>query len=181
MASNITTKLDFQVMHLVPSIVYVTKAAQADYFSFTNYAGVIPLNATTFTVANDTASDVNDTISYGSGKINNAGTAYSATSTSLVLDSVVATRIPPYYVLTISGEIMYCTADSAPTTTAGTITVRRGCLGTTASATGVAQNDPIYILNQVVMDSASVGKEIIMFYPLPNEPGVKLFSAQRES
>jgi len=181
MASNITTKYDFQVMHLVPSVVFVAKAAQADYFSFTNYPGVIPVNASTFTIVNDTASCVNDTVSYGSGKINNASTAYTATTTSIVVDSVVATRLPPYYILTASGEIMYCTADSTPTTTGSTLTVRRGCLGTTASATGVANNDPIYILNQVVMDSSSVGKEILMFYPMPVDPGVKLFSAQRES
>jgi hypothetical protein len=181
MASNITTKYDFQVMHLVPSIVFVAKAAQADYFSFTNYPGVIPLNAITFTIVNNTTSCVNDTVTYGGAKVNNASTAYTATTTSVVIDGCVGTRLPPYYVLTASGEIMYVTADSTPTTTSSTLTVRRGALGTTASATGLADNDPLYVLNQVVMDSSSVGKEVLMFYPLPTEPGAKLFSAQRES
>jgi len=181
MASNITTKYDLNLMHLAMDVVLVAKAAQGDYFSTTKYPGVVPINATTMTIVNNTVSSVNDTVTYLGAKVNNAGTAYSATSTSIVIDTVVATRLPPYYVLTASGEIMYVDVDSAPTTTAATLTVRRGCLGTTASATGLADNDPLYILNQIAMDSSSVGKEIILVYALPNDPRTPVFSAQRDA
>ena len=177
MASNLTTKYYFQLMHTIVDVIRVTKAAQADYFSLTNYPGAIPLNATTFTSVNDTASCVNDTITYGPMKVN--GTI-AATVTTLVVDSCVGTRLLPYYLMSsTSGEIMYVTADSTPTTTSSSLTIRRGVLGTTAAT--LTDNDPLYVLNQLVMDSSSVGAEMIMIYPLPSDPGAKMFSAQRES
>lgn len=180
-AANITTKYDFQVMHLIPDIVFVTKATQNDWMSFTKYPGVLVLSMHGFTVANNATTNAIDQITYGVAKVNNASTAYTATDTSIVIDGCVATCIVPYYAMTVSGEILYVTADSGTTSTSGTLTVRRGALGTTASATGLADNDPIYILNQVYFSASGVGKVIMAVLPLPIDPGVKLFAAQNSA
>lgn len=180
-AANITTKYDMQVMHLIPDIVKIAKATQNDWLSFTKYAGVILMNGHTFTIVNNATTNLVEDVTYGVGKINNTGTAYTASSTSIVYDGAAATRIVPNYILTASGEIMYCTADSGKATTGGTLTVQRGCLGTTASATGLADNDPIYFLNQVYVSNAQVGLDFLLVYPLPNDPGVQLFKAQNSA
>jgi hypothetical protein len=180
-AANITTKYDMQVMHLVPDVVKVAKTTQSDWLSFTKYPGVIILNAHVFTVANNATTNGVETVTYGVGKVNNGSTAYTATTTTVAFDGAVATRIVPCYVLTASGEIMYVTADSGTTSTSGNLTVRRGCLGTTASATGLADNDPLYFLNQIYLGGSSVGLDFIFVMPLPQDPGTPMFSAQRES
>ena len=179
--ADITTKYDMQMMHLIPDVIKLSKAADNDTFSLTKYAGVILIGKHVFTVANNATTNNDEYVSYGVGKVNNTSTAYTATSTSIVYDGAAATRIIPGYVLTASGEIMYVIADTGKATTGGTMTVRRGCLGTTASATGLADNDPLYFLNQIVMTDAAVGIEFLLVFPLPNDPGVPLFSAQRES
>jgi hypothetical protein len=180
-AANITTKYDFQVMHLIPDIVFVAKTTQNDWMSFTKYPGVLVLSMHGFTVVNNATTNAIDQITYGVGKVNNTGTAYTATTTTVAFDGAVATRLYPCYIMTSSGEIMYATADSGATSTSGNLTVRRGCLGTTASATGLADNDPLYFLNQVYFSASGVGKVIMMVYPLPQDPGVKLFAAQNSS
>ena len=180
-AANITTKYDFQFMHLVPDLVSVTKATQNDWFSFTKYPGVIVMANHLFTVANNATTNANEHITYGVAKVNNGSTAYTATDTSIVFDGAVATRIVPCYVRTSSGEILYVSADSGTTTTTGTLTVRRGALGTTASATGLADNDPLYFLNQVYLAETGVGLIQMLVLPLPQDPGVPVFKAQNSS
>jgi hypothetical protein len=181
MASDITTKVDFQLMHLVPDVVLVSKTTQYDTISFTKYPGVLVLNAQVFTIANNATTNVTETITYGVGKVNNTGTAYTATSTSIVYDGAAATRIAPYFIMTASGEIIKVIADSGKATTGGTMTVQRGCYGTTASATGLADNDPIYFMNQLLLGSTSVGLVTMLIFPLPQDAGVPLFKAQNSS
>lgn len=180
-AADITTKYDMQMQHLQIDVIKVAKATDSDWLSLTNYPGVIVLGRHVFTVANAANTNNDEFISYGVGLVNNEGTAYTATSTSIVYDGAAATRKVPGYVMTASGEIMYVIADTGKATTGGTLTVRRGCLGTTASATGLANNDPLYFLNQLVLTDSAVGLVILTVVPLPADPGVPLFSAQRES
>jgi hypothetical protein len=74
---------------------------------------------------------------------------------------------------------MFVTADTAVGGAAGTITDKRGALGTTA--VNIADNAPLYVLNQIFLGAAAVGKVVLMVMPLPTDPSVPLFSAERES
>jgi hypothetical protein len=175
MASNLTTKYDFQMMHHVTDVVTVTKAAQNDYFSFAKYPGVFVIAANVLTSIADTVTNVFESPQYGTMKANGAVAA--TTTTSVVFDNASATRIVPYYVLNATtGEIMYVTADSGTTTTSGTLTVRRGVLGTTATA--IADNAPLYVLNQIVLSTSTVGQVLLQVMPLPMDPGTPLFKAE---
>jgi len=180
-AADITTKYDLQMMHIVPDVIKVTKATDSDWLSLTKYPGVIVLGRHVFTVANNATTNNDEFISYGVGKVNNSSTAYTATSTTIAYDGAAATRITPGYALTASGEIIYIIADSGKASTSGNLTVRRGCLGTTASATGVADNDPLYFLNQIVLTDSAVGVVFLVVLPLPADPGTPLFKAQNSS
>lgn len=176
--ADLTTKYDFQVMHLVPNILKVAKVTQADWISYTKYKGVIPISAFNMSLTNNTGVCAVEAPIYAQMKVNNTGTAYTATSTSVVTDVAPITRLAPYYVFTQGGEIMEVTADATPATAVGTLTVRRGCLGTTASATGLADNDILYIMNMINLSASTLGQTLVLVYPLPNDPGAPLFKAQ---
>jgi len=151
---------------VMPLNLMVTKVTQNDWIAIAGVRGVwFPVGVVATTAANTA-----ETFTYGTLAINNAGTAYSATDTSIVVGTVKATRKVPYYVLTGGGEIMEVTADSAPTTTAATLTVRRGVLGITASATGLANTNVCHILNQLILTSSAVGTLLIRASPMVGEP-----------
>jgi hypothetical protein len=177
MSADLTTKVDFQLMHLVPDILMVTKTAQSDWVNL-NYPGVIVLNGAVFTSVADTVTNALETITYGSVK---STAAYATvTTTSIVVDSGSITRLLPYYIFNgTTGEMMLVTADSAPGSAGATLTVKRGCLGTTATA--IADNAPLYVMNQIFLGNASVGKVMLVVLPLPRNPGAKLFAAQNSS
>ena len=176
--ADLTTKYDFQVMHLVPNILKVAKVTQADWVIYTKYKGVIPFCAFNMSLTNNSGVCAVEAPIYGQMKVNNTGTAYTATSTSIVTDVAPITRKDPYYVFTQGGEIIEVTTDATPGTAVGTLTVKRGCLGTTASATGLADNDILYIMNMINLSASTLGQTLMMVYPLPNDPGVPLFKAQ---
>jgi hypothetical protein len=164
----------FKTQHDLPVFVKITTATTADWTTLP-YPGFIPLGAV---VANITGNEI-PAFTYKTAAINNSGTAYSATDTSIVIGTAAATRIPPYYLMTSSGEIIYVASDSAPTTSAGTLTIRRGALGTTASATGLANTNVVSILNMVVLTNTIVGATIIYGIPLPADSNVLLGAAKR--
>jgi hypothetical protein len=177
-AADLTAKVDFQMMHLVPDVIEVTKATQSDWVNL-KYPGVLVLNGgAVFTSTADTVTNSAETISYGTMKAN--GAVATTTGTAVIYDSASITRLLPYYILNgTTGEMMYVTADTAAGGAAGTITVRRGVLGTTAVA--IADNAPFYVMNQIVLGSANVGKVFLMVLPLPSDPGTPLFKAQNSS
>jgi hypothetical protein len=168
-AAEITEKV-FNYNGEIPVIFRFTKATTADWVVFGNYPGVLNCRGTLYTGADEA------TLSFGTAAINNSGTAYSATSTSIVIGTAAITRVPPYYIQTTSGEIILVLTDSAPTTSAGTLTVQRGCLGTTASLTGLAHTNTVYILNIVVFGAATTGVVTGRFTPMPTNPGAQLFA-----
>ena len=175
--ADLTTKVDFTLQHLVADIVMVTKVTQSDWINFV-YPGVIVLNAAVFTSIADTVTNVLETITYGTMK---STAAYATvTTTSIVIDSASITRLLPYYILNgTTGEIMYVTADSAVGSAGATLTVKRGCLGTTATA--IADNAPLYVMNQIFLGNAQVGKDILFILPYPSNPDAPLFKAQNSS
>lgn len=176
-AADLTTKVDFTLQHLVPDIVMVTKVTQSDWINFV-YPGVIVLNAQVFTSVADTVTNALETITYGSVK---STAAYATvTTTSIVVDSGAITRLPPYYIFNgTTGEFMLVLADSAPGSAGATLTVKRGCLGTTATA--IADNAPLYVMNQIVLGNAAVGKDILLVLPFPSNPDAPFFLAQNSS
>jgi len=118
------------------------------------------------------------TLTHPTMQVLNVGEAYTATTTSIVYDTATPnTRLAGgYYLQTSSGEILWVVADSGYTGTTGTLTVQRGALGTTASATGLANTNVLYIMNTIVFGQATTGYVIFSYTPMPSEPGVKLFA-----
>jgi len=176
--ADLTTKVDFQMMHLVPDVVMVTKVTQSDWINF-KYPGVWVLNGgSVFTSVADTVTNSAETITYGTMK---STAAYATvTTTSIVVDSGSITRLLPYYILNgTTGEFMLVTGDSAPGSAGATLTVRRGALGTTATA--IADNAPLYVMNQIFLGSANCGKDYLVVLPFPRDPGVGLFKEQNSS
>jgi hypothetical protein len=109
--------------------------------------------------------------------VNNKGTAYTATSTSIAYDGGTVTRsATSFYIETASGEIIEV-IDSAPAGADGTLTVKkRGCFGTTASATGIADENTLYVTNVVVLGDNQTGAVTILFRPMPEDPNTPLFA-----
>jgi hypothetical protein len=177
------TAYNFDAQHLIPAFIRCYKITASDWIDTTllnpAYKGFFPVvgwhvSATTNTVATD--------ITFGAVTINNAGTAYTATDTSIAVDTIapylVGPRTPPYYIMfgTAAGfEIMEVTADSLPTAAASTLTVKRGCLGTTPAAAYVANDIVGCMLNILVMTDTEIGNTIIFGYPLPNESKARIF------
>jgi hypothetical protein len=151
------------------------KAATADWVVFAGTAtdhvlGVMNCRGTLYTGADEA------TLTFGTAAINNTGTAYTATTTSIVIASGTITRVPPYYIQTTSGEIILVLAETAADNAASTLTVQRGCLGTTASATGLAHTNTVYLRQIVVFGAATTGYVDFEYTPMPQDPGTALFS-----
>ena len=168
-ASN-EAKTVFNYNGHIPVIFSFTKAATSDWTVFGDYPGVIDCRGTLYTGADES------TLTYGTAAIDNSGTAYTATSTSIVIKSGAITRVPPYYVQTTSGEIMMVISETAAGVAASTLTVKRGCLGTTASLTGLANNNTVYIMNIIYWGAATTGLITGRFLPMPEQPDVGLFA-----
>ncbi len=162
MASEITPKY-YNKQTNIPVVGRFEKAATADWIVLP-YPGVTNIRMTLYTGADD------GTLTFGTAAIANAGTAYTATDNTLVIGTAAITRQVPYYLQTSSGELIYVYQDSAPGTNTATIKVIRGCLGTTASATGVANTNTMYIKNLVISGAATTGFVDFEFIPMPWEP-----------
>jgi hypothetical protein len=177
------TPKEFRLMHLTPRVMALKKSVAGNWFNVPNCKGVI--NAIGNTQPNGFAlTNVIETPLYATLTVNGAG--YTATTTSIVYDGATCTfRQVPYYVKTSCGEIMEVTADSGSTTIAGTLTVRRGCLGTTAvagdasgvlaTAGGVQDNAMLSVLNTLIV-GATIGFTIVSCLELPQDAGTKLFA-----
>jgi len=180
MAAEAITPKVFTMQGLVPRLIRVLKVTQADWINIPDVRGVLlPSGPGITSSANATANAV-DTFAYGNIVINNGSTPYTATTTSLAVDGALAhatnTRLVPYYLKTGSGEVMEVIADSTPEQATSVLTVRRGCLGTTASATGLANNDNMTIMNQIVLAGAVVGNTTMLVFEMPEDPGSRPFA-----
>lgn len=167
-AAEITPKY-WNLQGSIPVVGRFLKVTQADWIVLP-YPGVFNVRGTLYTGADEA------TLSFATIIVNNKGTAYTATSTSIVGDAAVITRQTPYYVQTSSGEIMMVVTDATPGTAVATLTVIRGCLGTTASATGLADDNTLYVRNMIVFGAATTGYVGFVAYPMPGEPKAPLFA-----
>lgn len=163
------TEKKFALMHLVPIIVSSTMITQNDWVVLDGFKGVVPLQG----IAQSIALSLQETFTYGVATITTTATP---TTTSHAVTSATITRTPPYYVLTAGGEIMEVISETLPAAAGSTWTVRRGCLGTTASATGLAATNVVGIMNILKLGANTVGPHLWALLPLPNDAGTKLFA-----
>jgi hypothetical protein len=166
-AEKVETK--FSVMHLVPIVISAARTTAADWIVIDTEKGVIPLQG----IGQSIAVSLADTFTWGTATITPTATA-TTTEIAVTLGTVI--RTPPYYVITAGGEIMEVLSETAPTNANSTWTVRRGCLGTTASATGLAATNLVGIMNIVFLNANNVGPDLIIALPLPKDAGVRLFA-----
>jgi hypothetical protein len=167
MAADLTTIMKkHRSIGPVPIDIYVLKNAQSDWIVIDGVKGVTPLRGFTQTAA----ANVAETFTHGAMTIDNSGTAYTATSTSITVASAAVTRKPPYYVATNGGEIMEVTSETLPAAAGSVLTVRRGVLGTTASLTGLAHTNVVSILNMLILGSSSTGPTWIKATPMTGDP-----------
>lgn len=114
-----------------------------------------------------------DTVTFLTALVDNAGVAYDADTVSIVYDTAAADARPAgnYYIMTVSGELIFVAKDSGYDDVTGTLTVVRGALGTTPSATGIANNNTLYILCGLTLVGATTGEIVVTYTPLPENPG----------
>jgi len=154
----------------VTVLARAVKAAQNDVVVFP-YPGVTILQATLATGAVEAATRPVLVV-------NNTATAYDAATTTIAYDGATASTRPAsgYYAMTSSGEILYVEADSGAAAASGNLTVRRGCLGTTPSAIGIADDNTLYVLCSVTLSTAdTTGIVNVTYLPLPEDPGAVIY------
>ena len=162
----------FNFVGVVPKRIHFKKVNAGDFVVFPD-AGVSMAVANLYTGAADT-------YTFATCTVNNSGTAYGTTDTSIVIQALadanggIITRTQfPFIVETTSGELMLVTNDSTPTASTSTWTVTRGAFGTTASATGLANTNTLYIKN-ILIFATGTGSAVVWYIPLPSDPGVKM-------
>jgi hypothetical protein len=165
MAAAELTENKANIMHLVPILVKAQVTTAGDWVVLDEYKGVIPLTG----MAQSILTSGEETITYGVARVD--GTVLTTTQTTLVCDECTITRTgKPFYIVTAGGEILEVLTDATPATAVGTFTVRRGCFGTTASTTGLSNNNYVGIMNILFLGTDLVGPHIFMVIPLPYDP-----------
>jgi hypothetical protein len=117
------------------------------------------------------------TILRGTLTVNNTGTAYTATTTTIAYDGASYNRSTgSFYLESASGEILEV-IDSAPAGASGTLTViKRGCFGTTPSGTGLANDNTLYVMNNMVLGDSQTGAVTVSFLEMPENNAINLFA-----
>lgn len=169
MVAEIAEKV-FNTQHIMPVLAVAQRAAAGDWVVFSAYKGVIPLGMMGQSIAASLAESVP---TWGVATITATETA---TSTEIVVGTATITRVPPYYVITAGGEILEVTSETAADNATSTWTVKRGCLGTTATATGLAATNVVGIMNILFMAGNNVGPNVMVLFPLPQDSGTKPFA-----
>lgn len=168
----VLTETNFNLIGEVPVVARVNKAAQHDSF-------VIPhVGARNITAKLYTGTD--EVVTYEKIQVNNKGTAYTSTSTTIAYDNGVANARPAggYLCMSDEGEIIYVYSDSGSTGTSGNLKVKRGCYGTVAGANGagVGDDDYLYVLCTLkLVTETTTGYTIVNYVPFPPDPNTNLF------
>ena len=170
MASYLTNETAMQNYHVPHMVVSLIKAATSDWITLDNYKGMLVTSVHGFSIAANLRDHVP---TYGVATITATETA---TSTEIVVGTATVTRVVPFYVMTAGGEVMEVISETDSTNATSTWTVRRGCLGTTATATGLAATNVVAILNMLILPANCLGNTVITGIPLPNEPRAQFFA-----
>jgi hypothetical protein len=149
-------------------------AAQNDCVTFAE-TGIIPFFFNMQNNSTTTASSGGAYVGWRYAEMK-ATTTYAATDTSIVYDGGTASErtTGSYYARNgRTGEVIFVKTDSGPTTTTGTLTVIRGCLGTTAAA--MADEDFLFCLNSLVATGTATGTALVGYFSLPALTKAKVF------
>lgn len=172
MAAAAITEVTFNDLHNNELYISGSVVTTGDWIVLDSLPGILDFRGTLFPTDNN-----NEVITWYFGKIVSNADGTAATDTSVTYDGGTALQRSAggfYIINDTSKEIMYVVADSGYTTTTGTLTVRRGCLGTTAVTVG--DNDEFRVLNCIVITfSTAAGFFVGRITPLPSDPATELF------
>jgi hypothetical protein len=172
MAAVELTEKTFPMQHLKVLIAKLQSTATGDWVVINGYKGVIPLGG--IGQATDHAHE-EIAFTYGVATVD---ATITATATTINVTSATVTRVPPFYVLTANGgtssEIFEVLSETDSTNATSTWTIRRGCLGTTASVH--TATDVVSIMNILFTGVSCVGPHIWTLLPLPEESRAKVFA-----
>ena len=73
----------------------------------------------------------------------------------------------------ITGEIMYVQTDSGYSSTSGTLTVKRGALGTTPAS--IVHSQYLEVMCSLHLPGPEVGKIWMVYMPLPKDPDASMW------
>lgn len=154
--------------------VIATKATQNDVVTIFDKPGIIPFLVMDLTNAASTSGGTQEWWEYCT--IQNTGGELS-TSKSIEYDGgVIGERSSGNYYLfaPASGEMIYVSSDDGTTATSGNLTgCFRGALGTTAA--DISNDDYMQVMNSILLKGANVGKVLIGYFALPDEPKANFF------
>lgn len=170
MAAEQKSETNFNIVGEVPVEASVTTATQNDWVILP-HAGALHVIGTNFYNGGMEATAVSHpTI------VVNLDAGYDEDATSIVYDNGTANQRTAggwYGIIDATGEIIHVQVDSGYAATEGTLTVKRGALGTTPAA--ITNNDVIYVLNTLIFTSANVGTHLFRYTPIPNDPRINFY------
>lgn len=150
-------------------------AAQNDCLKFSE-TGVIPFFVNIQYNATGNATSSGQFVEWKYAEVCTTAAFADVTTTAITYDGATANERTSggFYVRNSrSGEVMFVKSDSGYTTTEGTLTVVRGCLGTAAAA--ISNNDYLYVMNSMVMTGAATGTALVGYFELPELHKAKFF------
>lgn len=172
--ANVTATTGATICGYPMHFVIATKTAQDDIVTIFDKPGIIPFFVMDVTNAASLSSGTQDWWEYCT--IRNTGGELS-TSAAIEYDTAIAgeRNSSNYYLMApASGEIIYVKGDDGSASTSGNLTgCIRGALGTTAA--DIADNDYMLVMNAIKLKGANVGKVIIGYFALPDEPKANFF------
>jgi hypothetical protein len=151
MAAGLRTGYSLPMQGVSPIGYFVVLTDQNDFILLDDYKGV-------FLLESSFANGARPTITRAKVAVNNAGTPYTATDTTIVYEGGNCNRSADAFYMRskATGEIMEV-IDDTPTTATGTLTVKkRGCFGTTAAAASVADEVELQAMNAFLIADATV-------------------------
>lgn len=165
MVAEQKTETNFNIVGEVPVEASVTTATQNDWVILP-HAGALHVIGTNFYNGGMEATAVtHPTITV------DLLVGYGEDDTSIAYDGATANQRTAggwYGIIDATGEIIYVQVDSGYGGASGTLTVKRGALGTTPAA--ITNDDKIYVLNTLIFTSANVGTHLFRYTPIPNDP-----------
>lgn len=165
MAAEQKTETNFNIVGEVPVEASVTTTTQNDWVILP-HAGALHVIGTNFYDGGMEATAVTHptiTVDLGAG--------YDEDATSIVYENGAANQRTAggwYGKIDATSEIIYVQVDSGYADATGTLTVKRGALGTTPAA--ITDGDVIYVLNTLIFTSSHVGTHLFRYTPIPNDP-----------
>lgn len=154
---------------------WFTKASQYDAVTFPEEAGIVPLTLMIrSTGASGVTCSASEDWSYCTVIVSEGVAGVTDTTITYASAAPGSERRPSgYYVRSPNGEIMYVLNDSGYSSTSGTLTVKRGALGTTPAS--IANSTSLEVMCSLHLYGARTGQEWIVYLPLPKDPAANFW------